>query len=704
MNRATSLCITYVYHDPNKGPRPSVYRIADYEDGEFFPLDPQSFTDEAFSFNPRYLRTRPGEEGRLYTPTLRSWKAIPMHDDLGRLTTESYHCDDCEIYEVVVNRDLMDPDTCALQNKLRGGFKLPDGVCETFLLAIDQDVRTFTVARCRKSMLKQVGDLFYFNDNISDMLHATHCLDTFVINKSDVFNTSPFSGFYTEDRVAAPSRAFYKFDCLPDSDGPFYLHEISEYIPFFITRFLKKESIKYDLSKAQIQKLATAMEEAVASEESIEAFFAVTGYGAEEIKQLLPEYKKIITRELLGYDEIDSILAALLEADDDAKLKFIELAKHNWLMMADQDREDAESDLAYLKEQVLSAEKAFDALTDQCIKAEKNIAGLNEEIRLLTLQKSDIESAASEAVQHLENSIGTYLSNHAFLKKMGFAEATASKQDSMGIVVTYPLELSGAQCRKAENNSQAVGVLQSNLKKSGMRSYFANIIAAQVHNVKSRVKAYIVSAIFAREFSNAISNSIDGQDATVISVVNTQPDYLQVRSAIEQAPGRVVLIENLLDYCNTVIYASVCRDCKDRIVVFSIDDEAGLAVSTKSIWNYAWLINTDLAFESLNETAQFTKALVGEMPDKTELDYDLEGYTDLNEMLLGLELPLIARQNLIGMTRHLEEFCGPIDPTDFVESVVSKLCAIYYSVISEEDLLPIIEKLPENISSLYFKQ
>lgn len=705
MGKRISLCITYVYHDA-KGRRPSVYRIADYYDGEYVPVDPQSFSDDKYNFSPKFLRTRPADEALLYEPILKEWQATPKYDDPERMTTESFPYSYGKVYEVIFNRTLMDSDPIALQRKLRAGFRLPEGISDRFLLVLDQDETTYTTALCRKSMLKQVGDLFVIDDNISDMLHATHCLDTFVIEKDDVFDTTRFSSFYCEDRSIAPIRLFYRYDSLPDSDGLFYLHEMSEYIPFFVTRFIKKEGKKYDLTKAQLQKVAEAIDEAAASDDAIESFFAVTGYSLEEVKQQLPAYRDTIMTALLGYDEVDKVIAGFFEANDAVQDRFISIARDIWFQSADDARKDAEEELAFLQGEVQTANKQLDDLLGKHEQIESKKASLLEEIERLQQQKTDIEQATADAVNNLDSTIAARIADCAIISHLRPSTSTGqvSANTSSNVLFTYPAPAEDSKCKHTSVLAQANSALQANLKKAGMDVYYAGIVAALIHNAKLRTNAFVVSSLYARIFANAISNSTEGKDATVLTLASNDQSYATIKKIIEEAPGKVVLIENLLDYCNEVLFTTLCRDFKKHILIFAVDNESGLSVLSKSIWNYAWLLNADVAFTAMIEDASFTKVCVDALNDRIAANYSISGYHELNVLLLKLGLPIVARVNIIGVVRFFHDHLTIIKPNKMMDALIAKLCSIYYHTLSEDQVSSIIETLPEDITNLYFEQ
>ena len=120
--------------------------------------------------------------------------------------------------------------------------------------------------------------------------------------------------------------------------------------------------------------------------------------------------------------------------------------------------------------------------------------------------------------------------------------------------------------------------------------------------------------------------------------------------------------------------------------------------------DYAWYINTDSAFADMVDSRQYAKVIVEEMDDRFEIDYNHEGYTELNDILLQLDFPLIARENIIGLMRFFDEHYKSIVPVELIDSTVAKLCSIYRTTISEDVLSSIVDNLPEKYTSLYFKQ
>lgn len=708
MSKNISLCITYVYHDYQNNPKSSVYRIADFADGEYFPVDSKRYSEDGEDFNPRYLRTRPGDETELYVPVLREWKAVPKYDEPGKMTTESFPYIHGEVYEVVYNRENLESDPDALQKRIKEGIRLPEGIGSTFLLVLDEDDVSFTVAKCRKGMLKRSGDLFFFDTNIMDMLHANHFLDTYVIKKSHVFSTADFSGFYKEDRTSAETRYFYRFDCLPEVDGRFYLHELSDYIPFFVSRFLKKEGKKYELSKNQIQKVTAAIEEAVTSKEAIDGFFAVTGFNLDEVMERLPQYYREISANLCGYDDVDTVLAGMLENDEQVRERFIEIARDMWLETTDAKREEADKQLAAAQSRLDDCRNKLDDITRGIQEAEDRRAKLDNEILSLQHQKEAVEAAAIESVKRIDVTIGAKLADYAFLKHIGLGadrpEKESVAQTSKNVEYRYPASACPDGIKRTSEMSKAIAVLKANLKKTGMKIYYAEAVAAIIHAAHFRAQSFVVSGMYARNLANAICNSTEGRDATRLTITGAQSDYSYIREIIEGSPVRVILVENLLDYCDEATFSMLGKDFGDYIFVFSVDNEESLAVMSRSIWQMATYINTDDAMETFAWTADFVPAVVENLSGKIDVNYRLDGYADLNKVLRGLGLSVFARANLVGLMRFFDDNYKVFNPVRLMDSIVAKFCAIYTSSVPEEVISDIVDALPEDLADIYFEQ
>ena len=103
-------------------------------------------------------------------------------------------------------------------------------------------------------------------------------------------------------------------------------------------------------------------------------------------------------------------------------------------------------------------------------------------------------------------------------------------------------------------------------------------------------------------------------------------------------------------------------------------------------------------------SCQYTKAIIEDLKESFELDYSRDGYTELNNILMHLDFPLIARENIIGLVRFYDDNCKSVDPTMLIDSLVVKFCSIYRTTVPEEILSSIIDTLPEEYTSLYFNQ
>ena len=708
MSKNISLCITYIYHDYQNNPKPSVYRIADYIDGEYFPVDSKRYSEDGETFSPRYLRTRPGDETDYYVPVLREWKAVPKYDEPGKMTTESFPYIHGEVYEVIYNRENIESDPVVLQKRIKDGIRLPDGIGSTFLLVLDEDEQSFTVAKCRKSMVKRFGELFYFDTNITDMLHSNHYLDTYIIEKSDVFNTSDFSGFYKEDRTSAETRYFYRFDCLPEVDGRFYLHELSDYIPFFVSRFLKKEGKKYELSKNQIQKVTAAVEEAVTSKEAIDSFFAVTGFNLDEVIEQLPRYYREISTSLYGYDDVDAVLSGMLVNDENIREQFIEIARDMWFKDADEKREEVDKQLAEVQKRLEACQVQLDTKIRSVQDAEAKRSKLDNEILSLQRQKELIEAAAIDSVKSIDSTLGAKLVDYAFLKHMGIGTTRPEKEHIAQLSKNAEHRYPALECpngvKRTNETSKAIAVLKANLKKAGMKSYYAEGLAAIIHAVNYRARSFVVSGMYARTLADAICNSTEGRDATRITITGAQSDYSYIREIIEGSPVRVILVENLLDYCDEATFSMLGKDFGDYILVYSVDNEDSLAVMSKGIWQMATYINADDAMESFNRTADFMPAVVENLSGKIDVNYRLDGYADLNKVLRSLGLSVFARANLIGLMRFFDDNYKVFNPVRFMDSTIAKFCSIYTSSVPDEVFSDIVDSLPDDLADIYFEQ
>ena len=246
-----SLCAAYPLR--NKPDKLMFFRLADYNaySKEYMSVLREDWASE---IEPKIIGAKPVEVRENLTE-VRRWK-YDENDDRGH--TFSFR-EDAAFYELLFPKELSGvsySNTKTIREVLLSGFSVDAHTGSELLIVIGETASRYAAIHCSKNKLKSVGDgLYCFSDNITDVLHATHYLLEYDIKKTDVIDTADL-GITTIDGVAAPTRYFFRFSELPQSNGKFRLFTVDTYIPQYISRYLRKNKEVAGIGNADIRKIA----------------------------------------------------------------------------------------------------------------------------------------------------------------------------------------------------------------------------------------------------------------------------------------------------------------------------------------------------------------------------------------------------------------------------------------------------------------
>lgn len=697
MEQGISLCITYAFKDDKDDkPKKSLYRIADYEHECFYEVDTTKLSDSTDKFYPKYLRCLPQEELPYYQPVVYEWKAKPTKNGLaGKSTTESFPNNHIKVFEIIIDAELIAKDIEQKSLALRRGISFPEGVADNILIAIEQECEFYHAVYCNKSDFKCINGKYYIKNNIEDILHTKHSLDVYCFNEDDIINTSNFWYFRDEKNKRVETRYFYKFPVLPpEPDRKLALYSCEEYLPLYLKKYLKKYAEESGLTKTNIKKTVTIVREALSNELEMKEFFSDFGYNLSDFEERLPYYEDEIVEFLNGSGFLDNIITRILVENDEIKGKLYSCAKKEWLEQADQEREQAELLLKEYEKKNSVVLKKKEELESMCLQ-------LEEQYKQLSEQYSNTEVAMNTTINEFEKHIGEYLADSVVYKMFNQSKVSriAEEQDT-GIMLMYPDCDKGIEKKTVSDVSKACKVLEFNLKIIGMSSQYSMILSNIFIASNTVYKSLIVSGEYARVIADAFAYSIDGSAATRITLTNTTVNYKEVHNAVKNAPGKVILVENVLDTCNELTYVSLNKDFQNKLLVFNIENETTFSILSKSLWNYGLLINTDTSILHSNVNQAFKAFITEKTLVLRDVETDISNYQDIMNTLEKFELPIIARRNFVKTMAYLIEN-KIIGTEEYIDSVIAKYCEFYKKTIEIEVLEEIQSTLNENIKEIY---
>jgi len=693
MLQGISLCISYNFQVPGGTPVKSLYRIADYENGYFYKVDTQALSDYTDYFSPKYIRCRPGEDSEYYSPIIKKWHAVQKYGDDEKSTTESFPYDSIMFFEVVINSEYFGPDNDHIVSLLRNGIQLPNGVADNMLIVFDQDEEYYQAVFCKKAYFKNNGELYYLDEKIDDILHTHHSLDVYYIAKDEVFDTSSFGYFYNEVGTMAEVRYFYVYDELPQADRQLYLYHFNEYLSVYLSRYFRLYSKEIGLSKSNIQTVVNAVRKAISNYSEMDDFFAISGYQLSDYEDRLPGYEDAIVQYLDGSGFLDDIVTRILTENEGVREKMLASAKEIWLKQKDEERSQLENLLTESLRKQKDIQEATTAM-------ERKYKELQEDCKRLNGQYENIISSLNISLEDFNTKIGEYYSNSAICHLFDTVQRSNGHEITRkGVLSKYP-NSQEAPSLCVDDVSKACKILELNLRTIGMDAFYGAVLGNMFAASKSIYQSIIAPGAHARKLAHAFANSIDGCDATIITVTATNVNYGEVHDAILAAPGRIILIENLLDSCNELMYFSANKDFPEKLFIFSIENEENFLVLSKSIWNYGIFINTDIAIPNAIANQTFKTAVCSAENEVQCSDEDISRYKELLDILAAFNLPSMARMNFV---RTMAYFMNNsiLDMTEYIDSVIAKFCGTYGREIDTEKLNEIQEGLMVKIKDLY---
>ena len=710
MDYSMSLCITYAFK-VGAVTRKSVYRIADLFEGRFYPINPSDISDDSEKFSPKFIRCLPDDEGDYCVPTLRKWHTIIKKGSLGdeRLSTESYRENSTDFFEMILDREFIALSQEQQIQKLKDGFFLPEGAANNLLLALEEDDQTYTVAQCRRSDFKVDGVQYKLDQDLGDTLHTKHYFSTFTIDKSDIWNTAGFDYFYTAQGVRAKTRTFYCNTSLPQSNGILRLYSIQEYLPYFALRFMKIHAKEFGITKNERKELADKIGMILSSDQELLDFYKCTGYDEQFLLQQIKKYNGLISSYLGNEDNIDELLLSILQENDLLQEKYIRIAKDIWLQAADQQRTEKCTKLTELTREISEKAEAIKQLNESMEELEGTKEGLKEKIVQMEHEQGTLQNVMNNIFAKFDEKVCECIGQSSIYRYIACSNSEkAVKSGATGIAPlakSFCVYYADSTCEPAaktiDKDTTACLVLEKNLGMAGVPASYRSVLSRILVKMETPIHSIITSGFHCRNIANAISYSLNGKPAMRISVTKSTVEYDHIYETIQTYNGKVVLIENLLDYCCETIYSLINKDFTDKVFVFSVENEATFALLSQSIWNYGILLNSDF-MEAIRQP-QFIPALISDDIPKykmnliDEVDEKLQSVKDLL-LKVGYPIPAV-RMALSLITALCDNF--RINTDGYIDSVLAKLGDLYRDVFSSEELENLTELLPDDLVTKY---
>ena len=697
MMNKKSLCLVYPNQKVINGVRQrSIYRIADY-DADYDQLFPVDFFSSSYEteYEPKFLYYPQDYKPELYSVIFRRWE-IDYSSEKPR--TRSYSCSG-NIYEVSFELEKYNGDIAAIKEAFSNGLELHEGISDNILFSLSHDENYYWVLSCSKRLFKNIDGKYYLNTQLSDLLHSTHYLDEYHIDSKEFFDIESYNYIHEYSEHPQRTRVFYSFDYLPKAEDHFFLYDIEDYIPYYISRYIRTK-LKKDFSKADIQRIEQAIKVAFKDEHELKAFFDQTGYKIDAVLDVLPMFEQVIVRSISGSDYINELIDKQLQADEELRSRYYEIAFSNWKSENNTERDKLEEDIQELEQDRSSIEKSVGELETK----QRQLLTLNAD---LEYQSDRIISELNETINNFSNELSSAIKNSLIFKNI-FPASNCNPVEE-GNVLVRQSDVSEDNIRlNVDSIDTRIRILNKNLTNIGMASIYSSFFAKALAGFKNLINAIIINGFYARQFSNAIAASIDGDTATIISTNSSNIKYLELANSVASINSRVILIEDLIDSCNESALIRLVKDYPDKIFIFSYENENALSIISKGLWNYAYFIDADFAFERFFAANAFILSEDSESVEPFECSTKYVDVCSFEKQLNTLGLNNVAKMKLYNVYCSLEESFGVSDQIlneykTYIHSSICKLHLIYSGTSNKEELSDKLLGMPEEIREHYFE-
>jgi len=619
-------------------------RIADLNtSGELETAYYSNIWEQADAYKPMFIGNQKYDIPVTGDVQFRQWE--PLQSDHTKSKSEHYvH----PFYEIVFCDELANvsiDQEGLIREILYRGIKLPDHVHEDFLITLKGKDKEYKTLVCKTSYFQVNAEgLYRIPRDCSDIQHIQPYLDVINVCEDEMIslrrlnNTAEF-----DDGIE--HRYFFIYTNIEQLIcQKLQLYSIADYAPVFIKRNLKASSDKYNITtKKKINEICDVVKEILSEEKSIELFYQQTGYDSEQVIKELDRLKDVIIGNLLQNDGFSLVMRRVLINDEGFYLACKNSVKEEWLSEADDDRKAKEDELrklelgiSALREEIKKTEGNYarkqDEYKNQIAEMNAEILQTNDRLNKLSKRKEEMEAEFEGELQDIQNS----LVKQAILKMLfqqgsvpGTVNDVQSESKSIFIKTLEP-----QKADETDNMYDFKEDLVDNLSFAGMSENIAAEAAEYLVGNLILDKFVICEAYYANAISDAISNLVDGCDATVV-FVNGNEDISSLITQLKSIRNRVILIENGIDNFTDSLLVALNRALPGKYIICSYLRDESIKCAAEGLWDFAALMNNE-GIMTPAKSPEFIKSNFSgfESIDITSEVVDLlEKYSELHHIL-----------------------------------------------------------------------
>ena len=557
MNQYDALCIVKKRDEQSE---PTLYRIGDISNG----MISQAYYDRDM---PLTIGNKKWEEKKVDSIQVRRWK--PREEDERK--NDSVRIE-LPIFEVIFAQELAGiekGDEESIREVLYKGIKVPKGIDNDFIIAIPSSKYKKTAIVCNKKDFQVSGDMIYIRKDCSDLLHITPCFNIISFNDDELVSTELLSERVSDFRDDEIRYFFIYTEVNELTEGVLRTYSIDNYSRNYIRAYLNRKKKELEITKKDISLFIDIFDE-IAQEKNLEEYFNSTGYTVDELKNNIKTKTAIIIEEFEGLDDRSVFVNDALQNDEDFYNSCLATVKEAWLKSADEDRKNAEKDLQILNEQKRMLEEECQGLKSDRETINDDVMKANDSLSTIIKKQQEVEKEIDNKLQSFKENVVEI----AFSQALSSSITTKANSNSNSFIrINQPL------CENQIDDLYDLSMaLSDNYANGGMPEAFSYECALYTIAAIIAERVMVVPATISINYANAVSNTLDGCDASIYICSNCFDDVNALVTEIVNMPSRVILIKNCIDLLNSSFIDALRIAVADKVIICDYYDETNVDI------------------------------------------------------------------------------------------------------------------------------
>lgn len=571
MSKIYSLCLTtQSISDKSKT---FLYRLADKIENELREINNIEYTDDK---NEVIKRLFPHTSPVNHTVgELMIWEWDPFERGLAQKTLIPF-------YELIDITNITSITEDSIIELLKQGCEIPNYFGQKSLFVIGENENTYRVIEIDSSIVSTIKGVTKLNKNISKV-------NGYILSKKDFLCTEKVKVF-SPDGELLPPRKIYRYLSLNKLDFVIETLSFEEKLELFINKEIKIRNY----TRSQQKMIKNLFIEMLSDYDKIRAFFEENGFDQDNLLEKINQISDSINY-ILGDNNIrDEFCSAMIESIPKLTDRFTLLIEKRF---SENNREKIEQ----MELQILNKKQLISDLLKQCDEYKANLellkvqnVELQKKVKDLQNVYESLEASFSNKLIEIKQNVADFISEVAFLEQLSIG-TSKSLIDDKCYLIKFGRKMK-ENIDYLQNVNEFVDVLSDNLEIAGIEFDCINIVSKYITSSIKQKNKLLLTGKLAFDVVNAISATVCGMDADVITVVNANIQFEDIQEQIKACSSKVVLIENIVGL-NEAVTLQLLKSDLNKIIVFSNDIPETINFIPNSLLNYFNLLCLDYISE-----------------------------------------------------------------------------------------------------------